>query len=117
MLAKLDAALEAVGRDPASIRRSVEAMVRPGGRSSDGDTAADADAAQDRDGDAGTPTAPDERGSGEHPLTGPPEAVAAGLRRYFDLGCDHIQVQLRPNSLEGVRAFAPVMDALRAGAA
>ena len=54
---------------------------------------------------------------GEHPLTGTPEAVAAGLRRYFDLGCDHIQVQLRPNSLEGVRAFAPVMDVLRAGAA
>jgi hypothetical protein len=39
------------------------------------------------------------------------------LRRYFDLSCDHVQVQLRPNSLEGVRSFAPVLDALRAGAA
>ena len=103
MLAKLDAALEAVGRDPASIRRSAEAMVRPGVGSTGGD--------------AGTPTAPDALGNGEHPLTGTPEAVAAGLRRYFDLGCDHVQVQLRPNSLEGVRAFAPVFDALGAGAA
>ena len=61
-------------------------------------------------------TAPDALGNGDHPLTGTPEAVAAGLRRYFDLGCDHVQVQLRPNSLEGVRAFAPVLEALRAGA-
>ena len=60
---------------------------------------------------------PTSSATGTHPLTGTPEAVAAGLRRYFDLGCDHIQVQLRPNSLEGVRAFAPVLDALRAGAA
>ena len=67
--------------------------------------------------DAGTPTTPDALGNGDHPLTGSPEAVAAGLRRYFDLGSDHIQVQLRPNSLEGVRAFAPVLDALRAEAA
>jgi alkanesulfonate monooxygenase SsuD/methylene tetrahydromethanopterin reductase-like flavin-dependent oxidoreductase (luciferase family) len=103
MLAKLDAALEAVGRDPASIRRSVEAMVRPGVGSSGED--------------AGTPTTPEALGSGDHPLTGTPGAVAAGLRRYFDLGCDHVQVQLRPNSLEGVRSFAPVLDALRAGAA
>ena len=114
MLANLDAALEAVGRDPASIRRSAEAMVRPGAAVAD-DPAPDADhpttaAANDE-------PAPDELGSGEHPLTGTPEAVAAGLRRYFDLGCDHIQVQLRPNSLEGVRAFAPVLDAFRTGAA
>ena len=93
MLAKLDAALEAVGRDRASIRRSAEAMVRPGGGSSRGRRHREA---------------PDALGNGDHPLTGTPEAVAAGLRRYFDLGCDHVQVQLRPNSLEGVRAFAPV---------
>ena len=100
MLAALDAALDAVGRDRASIRRSAEAMVRPGVDPSTDDG-----------------TAPDERGSGDHPLTGSPEAVAAGLRRYFELGCDHVQVQLRPNSPDGVRAFAPVLDVLRAGAA
>ena len=103
MLEKLDAALAAVGRDRATIRRSAEAMVRPGAGSPDTDTH--------------TPPAADTLGNGEHPLAGTPEAVAAGLRRYFELGCDHVQVQLRPNSLEGVRAFAPVMDALRAGVA
>jgi alkanesulfonate monooxygenase SsuD/methylene tetrahydromethanopterin reductase-like flavin-dependent oxidoreductase (luciferase family) len=111
-LEALDGALDAVGRDPASIRRSAEAMVRPGGPDDGGDhrTAPDAGTAPDHG------TAPDERGSGDHPLAGSPEAIAAGLRRYFDLGCDHVQVQLRPNSPDGVRAFAPVFDALRAGA-
>jgi probable F420-dependent oxidoreductase len=41
-----------------------------------------------------------------------PATVAAHLRRYADLGIAHIQVQLRPNSIVGVRAFAPVLDAL-----
>jgi probable F420-dependent oxidoreductase len=41
-----------------------------------------------------------------------PAAVAAHLRRYADLGIAHIQVQLRPNSIVGVRAFAPVVEAL-----
>lgn len=47
--------------------------------------------------------------------TGPgfdPEAAAAGLRRYADLGIAHVQVQLRPNSIAGVRAFAPVLKVL-----
>ena len=43
-----------------------------------------------------------------------PAAVAVHLRRYADLGIAHVQVQLRPNSIEGVRAFAPVFEALRA---
>ena len=40
--------------------------------------------------------------------------IAAGLRRYRDLGMDHVQVQLRPNRVESVRAFGPVIEALRA---
>jgi alkanesulfonate monooxygenase SsuD/methylene tetrahydromethanopterin reductase-like flavin-dependent oxidoreductase (luciferase family) len=119
MLAKLDSALAAVGRDPATIRRSAEAMVRPGAGSSatETDTAPETDIEPDTGTAPDTPTAPDALGSGAHPLAGTPEAIAAGLRRYFDLGCDHLQVQLRPNSLEGLRAFAPVVEALRAGAA
>ena len=54
--ARLDVALREVGRDPSTIRRSVEAMVRPGG-----EPPADLDAA----------------GSGERPLTG----LAGGDRR------------------------------------
>ena len=37
-----------------------------------------------------------------------PAAAVAHLRRYAELGIDHVQVQLRPNSIVGVRAFAPV---------
>jgi probable F420-dependent oxidoreductase len=41
-----------------------------------------------------------------------PAAVAAHLRRYAELGIAHVQVQLRPNSIIGVRAFAPVLKVL-----
>jgi probable F420-dependent oxidoreductase len=95
MLGALDGALAAVGRDPASIRRSAEAMVEPGGARIDGD--------------------PDTFGSWERPLAGSPEVIAAALRRYAALGCDHVQVQVRPNTVESVRAMAPVLEALRAG--
>ncbi|MEO8273472.1 MAG: LLM class flavin-dependent oxidoreductase [Chloroflexota bacterium] len=72
MLAALDAACEAAGRDPRTLARSAETLVETG------------------DGfDVG--------------------AVADRLRRYADLGISHVQVQLRPNSIEGVRAFAPVV--------
>jgi probable F420-dependent oxidoreductase len=43
-----------------------------------------------------------------------PEAVAARLRRWAGLGVAHAQIQVRPNSIAGVRAFRPVVDALMA---
>jgi alkanesulfonate monooxygenase SsuD/methylene tetrahydromethanopterin reductase-like flavin-dependent oxidoreductase (luciferase family) len=92
--AQLDAALDDVGRDRSSIRRSVEAMVRPGG-----DTPAD---------DVDT------LGSGDRPISGPPEAIASALARYHELGADHVQVQLRPNRVESVPALRPVVDLLKA---
>lgn len=97
MLDALDAALAAAGRDPASIRRSAEAMVEPAGP------------------DAPSGDDPETRGTWERPLTLSPEVIAAGLRRYVALGCDHVQVQLRPNTLESVHAFAPVLAALDRG--
>jgi probable F420-dependent oxidoreductase len=93
MLALLDAALGTAGRDPASIRRSAEAPVDPLGEPVD-------DGPQDT------------FGSWSRPLAGEPETIASGLRRYAELGCDHIQVQVRPNSIAGVRAVAPVLAAL-----
>jgi alkanesulfonate monooxygenase SsuD/methylene tetrahydromethanopterin reductase-like flavin-dependent oxidoreductase (luciferase family) len=75
LLAKVDAACEAAGRDPRTLARSAETLVETG-----------------RD--------------------FAPAAVAARLRRYAELGIAHVQVQLRPNSIVGVRAFAPVLDAL-----
>jgi probable F420-dependent oxidoreductase len=79
MLAAVDAACAAAGRDPRTLSRSAETLV---------DTGAGFD----------------------------PVAVAAHLRRYADLGIAHVQVQLRPNSIVGVRAFAPVLEALEAPA-
>jgi probable F420-dependent oxidoreductase len=75
ILAKVDAACAAVDRDPRTLVRSAETLVKTG--------------------DAFDPV-----------------AVAAQLGRYADLGIDHIQVQLRPNSVTGVRAFEPVFEAL-----
>ena len=54
-------------------------------------------------------------GSWERPFAGTPAAIAAGLTRYRDLGFDHVQVQLRPNTVASVTAFAPVLEALGAG--
>jgi probable F420-dependent oxidoreductase len=75
MLAAVDAACAAAGRDPESLARSAETLI--------------------------------ETGEGFDP-----EAAAARLRRYGDLGISHVQVQLRPNSTAGVRAFAAVVEAL-----
>jgi alkanesulfonate monooxygenase SsuD/methylene tetrahydromethanopterin reductase-like flavin-dependent oxidoreductase (luciferase family) len=94
MAALLDEACAVVGRDPAMIRRSAEAMVEVGVEAAPGDD-------------------PEVRGSWDDPLRGTPAEIAAGLRRYAELGMDHVQVQLRPNRVESVRAFAPVLEGLR----
>jgi probable F420-dependent oxidoreductase len=88
MLESLDVACREVGRDPATLTRSVEILVR---------TIA-----------AGVDTPAEER-----EFRGEPEAIAAELRRFGGLGIDHLQVQLCPNSVEGIAAFAPVIERLR----
>jgi probable F420-dependent oxidoreductase len=87
LLEALDAACREVGRDPATMTKSIEVLVRtrPGR----------AGRAEDRE------------------ISGKPESIAAELQRFADLGIDHLQVQLRPNSIEGVEAFAPVMESMR----
>lgn len=75
LLAAVDAACVAAGRDPRTLARSAETLVETG------------DAFD-------------------------PQAVVAHLRRYADLGVAHVQVQLRPNAIAGVRAFEPVLEAL-----
>ena len=75
MLAAVDAACEAAGRDPKTLARSAETLV--------------------------------DTGAGFEP-----SAVTARLRRYADLGVAHVQVQLRPNSLDGVRKFAAVFETI-----
>jgi len=87
LIAALEEACRVVGRDPATISRSVEALVR---------TVAPRDGEQVDD----------------RELRGTPAEIASGLRRYADLGFGHVQIQLRPNAPEGVRAFAPVIEEL-----
>ena len=85
----LEAACAEVGRDPGTITRSAEVLVR---------TLPPADG-----GDA----EPEKR-----ELRGEPDEIAESVRRYAGLGFSHLQVQLRPNTLAGVEAFAPVIEAL-----
>ena len=87
-LAALDAACRDAGRDPATIERSCEVLVRPAVA-------------------AGDP--PAER----HELRGSPEMLAERLRAYAGIGIAELQVQLRPNTVGAVTAFGPVIAALR----
>ncbi len=86
-VAAVDAACDAIGRDPATLGRSVEVLVRPS-------AAADAPA-DDRE------------------LRGSAGEIADGLARYAALGIDELQVQLRPNDRSAVETFSAVIDALR----
>jgi len=87
MLAEIDDVCREVGRDPATLTRSVETLVRTIPAAT------------------GVPPEPNE-------VRGEPESIAAHLRHLGDLGVDHLQVQLRPRTVEGVEAFAPVIEHL-----
>lgn len=89
LLAALDDACRDVGRDPATMTRSVEVLVRLGTMG------------------AAAPT------DDERLITGDADAIAAALSAFGDVGIDHLQVKLRPNALAGVEAFAPVIERMR----
>jgi len=89
MLTAIDDACRAAGRDPATLTRSVEVLVR-------------------------TSAARDDVPHDPREIAGDPATIAAGLRAYGDLGVDHLQLQLRPNSLAGVEAIAPALEVLGA---
>ena len=90
----VDAACRDVGRDPATIARTVAVHVRmPGGA---GRTMGD--------------TSTTER---IVPLQGPPETIAAGLAAYAAVGVSEVQVVLDPidrPSVEGFAAVLPILD-------
>ncbi len=46
------------------------------------------------------------------PLAGEPEEIDEVFRGFARRGFSHLQVGIFPNSLEGVEAFAPVLEAL-----
>lgn len=88
LLRAVDEACRAVGRDPATLTRSVEVLVR-------------------------TLPAPQGEAPDERELRGTPDEIASQLQGYEELGIDELQVQLRPNTLEAVHAFLPVLEAVR----
>jgi probable F420-dependent oxidoreductase len=90
LLEQVDDACRSLGRDPGTLARSAEVRVRP--------------VAPDES------TAPPE----DQELRGTPDELAAALRRYADIGIRHLQVQLRPNTVASVEAFAPILTALHA---
>jgi hypothetical protein len=90
LIVRVDAACQAAGRDPATLPRSAEALIR-------------------------TIDATDGRPPEEREIRGTSDELASALRVYGELGIGHVQVQLRPNRLEAVEAFAPVFEALARG--
>jgi probable F420-dependent oxidoreductase len=89
LLRRVDEACRSVGRDPATLSRSLEAVVR---------------------------TIP--VSNGEPPerneLRGSPDELASALLRYADLRIRHLVITVHPQTADGVRAFAPVIGAMAA---
>jgi hypothetical protein len=77
-----------VGRDPATLTRTVSLLVNMHGKT-------DVHVAR-----LGTP------------LTGSAEEIAATLREFAGLGVEHVQVWLYPGSVAHIEAFAPVLELL-----
>ena len=89
---KVDAACNAIGRDPATLGRTAAILaVVPGVPAKI------------------VSTAPD---GGGRPLQGTPEEMAAALKGFADEGLSHLQVICAPNTAAGIAAFAPVLEAL-----
>ncbi len=85
---KVDAALEAAGRDPATVERTVSLLV-----------------------DLPTATGrPSEEKPGLKPRE--PEELAAHLASYADAGISHVQLMLDPNTPAGIEWAARSVDAL-----
>ena len=88
---KVDAACAAVGRDSATLERTVTVLI-------------------DRPNRTGRP--PREKGPF---LSGTPEEIAGAFRGYAREGITHIQAVLDPNTVAGIEALAPVLSFLDRG--
>jgi len=95
LLAEVDAACADVGRDPATVERTVAvlvampgAVIRPSG---------------------------DVTERAIVPVAGAPEELAETLRAFARAGVAHVQLVLDPTTLAGIESFAPVLDLLDRG--
>lgn len=84
--AEVDAACVEAGRDPATLERTACVLVELPGATGTGFT--------------------------EPPIRGSSEEIAESLRDYARAGITHVQLRIDPNSVDGVRALAPVLALL-----
>ncbi|MCA9880561.1 MAG: LLM class flavin-dependent oxidoreductase [Thermomicrobiales bacterium] len=87
-LAAVDAACEAVGRDPATLQRSVAVQID-------------------------YPDAVPNRSPDARPLRGSPQQLADTLDGFAAVGIDHLQVVLNPNTSRSIERFAHALEHLR----
>jgi probable F420-dependent oxidoreductase len=95
--ARVDAACEDVGRDPASLTRVIGIQV-------------------DLLPESRQPMVPRQWVMAPWPLTGTPQELAAQIRAYAEARVAHLIVWLDPVSEAGIEAFAPVLEVLDRGA-
>jgi alkanesulfonate monooxygenase SsuD/methylene tetrahydromethanopterin reductase-like flavin-dependent oxidoreductase (luciferase family) len=87
LLEMVDEACEKVGRDPATLERSVSVLI-------------------------GTNDDPGARGVSVPYLTGTSGELAAELNAYASLGIDHIQIRVEPNTLESIESLADLLASM-----
>ncbi len=88
---QIDAACREVGRDPATLERSVSIMVDQTGTR-----------------EIGASMGPDTA----EPLGGSPEDIADGIRAFAAEGISHIQLYFVPNTIQSIERFGDVLEIL-----
>ena len=92
---RIDVACETIGRDPATLQRTVAVLAQVPGLPA-----------------RLISTAPDGRGE---PLRGSAEEIAQALRGFAREGIDEVQIVHSPNTVHGIEGFAPILEALDRG--
>ncbi|MEZ4573297.1 MAG: LLM class flavin-dependent oxidoreductase [Thermomicrobiales bacterium] len=88
---QIDAACREVGRDPATLERTVSIMVDQTGTREIGNSM---------------------KPSTAEPLTGSPEEIAGGIRAFAAEGISHIQLYFVPNTIQSIERFGAVLEIL-----
>ena len=99
----VDAACRDVGRDPATLERSVGVLIDLPSLD------------PERSGRVSVRGATEPTTKPDPPATGTPEQLAELLRGYAHEGISHVQVSLDPSTVAGVEDFARVLDLLDRG--
>ena len=86
MIDQVDAACRAVGRDPATLRRTIDIQAAPTG-------------------DSGVPSL-------GTPMHGTPTEITEQLAAFSDIGIAEVRLYLWPQDTDAVTAMAPVLEAL-----